>query len=109
MTGEGITRLTDETFDREVRKGSGAVLVNFRAGWCRRCSSIQQHLEELAAEEAATVMVAAVDVDDSEEVPHRFGIRSVPTLILFKNGKMVDQLIGAAPKDEILRLIRRSS
>ncbi len=107
-TGE-IIELTDETFDQQVKEGSGVVLVDFWADWCRQCARIREHLLELAGEESGRAVVAMVNVDTSEEVTYRFSIRSVPTLILFEDGKMVDQLVGAAPKDEIRRMIHRTT
>ena len=107
-TGE-IIELTDESFDQEVRDGGGIVLVDFWADWCRQCARIREHLLELAAEDNGCAVIATVNVDDNEEVPYRFSIRSVPTLILFENGKMIDQLVGAAPKEEIRRMIHRES
>jgi thioredoxin 1 len=103
-----IIELTDETFDQTVKECSRIVLVDFRTGWCKQCARIHGHLMELADEESERVVVATLNVDDNEEVPYRFGIRSVPTLILFSQGKMVDQMVGAAPKEEIRRMISRT-
>lgn len=107
MRAEDIIELTDETFDQEVRDGSRTVLVDFWADWCNRCEQVQEHLVELAGEMNGRARIARLNVDDNEEVPYRFGIRSVPTLILFEDGKMVDQLVGAAPKETIRRMIHR--
>jgi thioredoxin 1 len=104
-----IIELTDETFDQQVREGSRFVLVDFCADWCKQCSRVQERLVELSREMNGRARIACVNVDDNEEVPYRFGIRSVPTLILFKDGKMVDQLVGAAPIDTIRRMIGRAS
>ena len=107
MRAEDIIELTDETFDQEVRDGSRTVLVDFWADWCKRCDQVQEHLVELVDEMNGRARIARLNVDDNEEVPYRFGIRSVPTLILFEDGKMVDQLVGAAPKETIRRMIHR--
>ena len=83
------------------------VMVRFWADWCKRCDQVQEHLVELVDEMNGRARIARLNVDDNEEVPYRFGIRSVPTLILFEDGTMVDQLVGAAPKETIRRMIHR--
>ncbi len=109
MGAAEIIELTDETFDQQVRAGDRTVLVDFWADWCKRCGQIHEDLVELADEMNGRVLIARLNVEDNEEVSYRFGIRSVPTLILFKNGKMVDQLVGAAPKETIRRMFDRAS
>jgi thioredoxin 1 len=104
-----LIELTDDTFDQQVREGTRIVLVDFWADWCKRCGQVQEDLAALAAEINGRATIACVNVDDNEEVPYRFGIRSVPTLILFEDGKMVDQLVGAAPRETIRRMIERSA
>ena len=104
-----IIELTDDTFDQQVREGNGMVLVDFWADWCKRCDQVQEHLAVLAGELNDRALIASMNVDDNEEVPYRFGIRSIPTLILFRNGKMVDQLVGAAPRETIRQMIDRAS
>ena len=94
---EGIVRLTDEDFDRQVKEG-GLMLVDFWAEWCQPCRAIAPVLEELAREYAGRVTIAKVNVDENRETPARFGIRSIPTLLIFKGGARVDQVIGAVPK-----------
>lgn len=93
----GIVKLTDEDFDRQIKEG-GLMLVDFWAEWCQPCRAIAPVLEELAHEYAGRVTIGKVNVDENRETPARFGIRSIPTLLIFKGGARVDQVIGAVPK-----------
>jgi len=89
---------TDETFQSEVLQRAEPVLVDFWASWCGPCRMIAPVIEELAADFEGRAKVAKVDVDDNPQVAGRYGIRSIPTLLFFKNGQVVDQVIGVAPK-----------
>ena len=104
MTGS-ITELNDENFDDELGRLEGPVLVDFWASWCAPCKVIAPALEQVASELAGRAHVAKVDVDANDDLSSRFGVRSVPTLIVFKSGKVVDQMIGAAPKAQIHSLL----
>lgn len=97
MVGGGIVKLTDGDFDRQVKEG-GLMLVDFWAEWCQPCRAIAPVLEDLAREFAGRVTIAKVNVDENRETPARFGIRSIPTLLIFKGGARVDQVIGTVPK-----------
>ena len=99
--------LTTENFKSEVMESSGPVLVDFWAGWCGPCRMVGPIVEELAEEFDGLAKVAKVDVDENGDLVNRFGIMSIPTLVVFKDGKIVDQLIGAAPKDKIQSLVAR--
>ena len=90
--------VTDKDFDEIVLKASTPVLVDFWAEWCAPCRMIAPIVEELAQEYDAKVAFAKMDVDANPEIPLKFGIRSIPTLLVFKDGKPVDQVIGAVPK-----------
>ena len=90
--------VTDKDFDEIVLKASTPVLVDFWAEWCAPCRMIAPIVDELAQEYDAKVAFAKMDVDANPEIPLRFGIRSIPTLLVFKDGKPVDQVIGAVPK-----------
>ena len=107
MTGGNIITFNEDNFDDLVKEKDGPILVDFWASWCAPCKTVAPALDELADEMAGQAHVGKVDVDDNGDLANRFGIRSIPTLVVFKNGKVVDQLIGAAPKAHIRRLIEK--
>lgn len=90
--------LTDQNFEQEVLNAEEPVLVDFWAAWCGPCRIIAPSIEELATEFKGRAKIAKMDVDRNPQIPMSFGIRSIPTLLFFKDGKVVDQLIGVAPK-----------
>jgi thioredoxin 1 len=94
---------TDATFEQDVIKSDKPVLVDFTATWCGPCRMIAPIIDELAGEYAGKAVFAKMDVDENPEVSMNFGIRSIPTLMVFKNGQVVDQIIGAVGKDKILQ------
>lgn len=100
-----ITHLNDENFDEEIRRFKGPVLVDFWASWCAPCKTIAPALQQVADELSGRALVAKVDVDANDDLPSRFGVRSVPTLIVFKTGRVVDQMIGAAPREQIRKML----
>jgi thioredoxin 1 len=107
VTSENIITFNEDNFDDLVQQKSGPILVDFWASWCAPCKTVAPALDELADEMAGQAHVGKVNVDDNGDLANRFGIRSIPTLVVFKNGKVVDQLIGAAPKAHIRRLIEK--
>src|SRR5690349_3894646 len=94
-------------FQKEVLESSLPVLVDFSAVWCGPCRAVEPHVEALATELQGKAKVVKIDVDEHSDVASRYGIMSIPALVVFKNGQEVDRLVGAAPKDRILNLISK--
>ena len=102
---ENIKHISDATFDAEVLKSERPVLVDFWAEWCGPCKMIAPILEEVAKEYEGKLIIAKVDVDANQAVPAQFGIRGIPTLILFKNGQVAAQKVGAVAKGPLTAFI----
>ncbi len=100
--GNAIT-LTDDSFQSEVIESSGPVLVDFWATWCGPCRVVAPIVDELAEEYDGRVKVGKVDVDSEQKIAADFGIRSIPTLLIFKDGKQADQIVGAVPKNDLVK------
>jgi len=94
--------ITDANFEQEVIKSDIPVLIDFWAVWCGPCKAIAPIMTELAAEYEGRLKVGKLDIDNNQEVSVKYGIRSIPTLLLFKDGKIVDQIVGAVPKAQIV-------
>lgn len=101
MAGADIVNVTDSDFGKEVLESQAPVLVDFWATWCAPCRAIAPALEELAAQYKGKVKVVKVNIDENQDTPQRYGIRSIPTLLLFKGGKVVEQIVGAVPKTKL--------
>ena len=93
--------LTDDNFEREVLESTAPVLVDFWAAWCGPCKMIAPIVKELSGEYEGKAKVCKLDVDSAQKTATEFGIRSIPTLLIFKEGKVADQVIGAVPKQQI--------
>jgi thioredoxin 1 len=93
--------VSDASFEQDVLQSSKPVLVDFWAEWCAPCKQIGPALEELAGERAETITIAKVNIDDNPDVPSKFGVKSIPTLMLFKDGQIVSTRVGAMAKSRI--------
>jgi thioredoxin 1 len=107
MAGADVLNIGDGDFEREVLKSEHPVLVDFWATWCAPCRAIAPAVEELAAQYKGKVKVAKVNIDDNQDTPQAYGIRSIPTLLLFKDGKVVEQIVGAVPKARLEAAIQK--
>jgi len=101
MSSSDISHVTDATFDPEVLKSETPVLVDYWAEWCGPCKSIAPILDEVAKEYEGRLKIAKINVDENQAVPAKFGIRGIPTLMLFKNGNMEASLVGARSKSQL--------
>ncbi len=101
-------KITDDTFDEEVIKSDVPVMVDFWAGWCAPCKIIAPIMEDLAEEYDGKVKFAKMDVDDNPKVPMTYGIRGIPTLLIFNGGVSVDQVVGAVPKQVLKQRLEKA-
>jgi thioredoxin 1 len=108
MASSDIVTLQDSTFDQEVLKSDTPVLVDFWAVWCGPCKAIAPTVEELATQYKGKLKVAKMDVDAHQNVPQQYGIRSIPTLLVFKGGRVVASLIGAVNKSKLEDAIQKA-
>ena len=104
MAGDTL-KVEDSTWDAEVMKASELVMVDFWAVWCGPCQMVAPIIDELAKEYAGKLKVRKLNTDENQQTAMRFGIRSIPTLLLFKGGKVVDQKVGAMPKPELVKML----
>ena len=107
MAGSGVLEVSDATFEQEVLKSEQPVLVDFWAVWCGPCKAIAPIIDGIAAAYDGKLKVAKMNVDENAATPSRFGIRGIPALLLFKGGKVADQVVGFVPQDVIDEKIKR--
>ena len=105
MGANGILELTDDSFDRDVLKSEQPVMVDFWAAWCGPCKALAPIVEEVATAYNGKVKVAKMDVDRNVATPQRYGIRGIPTLLIFKDGKVQEQIVGYVPKETIQKAL----
>lgn len=108
MASDKILELTDAQFEADVLKSDTPVLVDFWATWCAPCKAIAPVLDQLAEEYDGKVKIGKVNVDENPATPGQYGVRGIPTMILFKDGEIVDQLVGAVPKNQIESLLDKA-
>jgi thioredoxin 1 len=101
-----ILHLNDDNFDAEILKSDLPALVDFWAPWCGPCRIVGPVVEELAEDYAGRVKVAKMNVDENQKTPSKYGIRGIPTLILFKDGQVSDRIVGAVPKAKVDALLK---
>jgi thioredoxin 1 len=105
---ENVIEAGDNDFDKQVLQSPVMVLVDFWAPWCGPCKSIAPILEELAAEYSGRLKVVKVNVDENPRTPANYSVRGIPNLVLFKSGKVVKQVVGAVPKDQLVSVINEA-
>ncbi len=105
MAGQFVTEVNDATFEKEVLQSETPVLVDFWAAWCGPCRALAPVVDEVASAYQGKLKVMKMDVDSNSQTPSRYGIRGIPALLLFKGGKVADQIVGFVPKDTIDRSI----
>ncbi|NDF16184.1 thioredoxin [bacterium] len=103
-----LNSITDSSFENEVLQSKVPVLVDFWAAWCGPCKALAPKLEEISSSYTGKAKFVKMDVDANHQVPAQFGIRGIPTLILFKDGRMVDQLVGNQSKEVIEDLVKKA-
>ena len=105
---ESILKLTDAEFENQVIKSEKPILVDYWAEWCGPCKMIAPVLEEVASELSDKILIDKLNVDENSETPPKYGIRGIPTLMLFKNGEVVGTQVGAISKSDLINFIKNN-
>ena len=105
LMSENVHKFTDQNFDSDVSKSNIPVLIDFWASWCGPCKAIAPVIDEIAGEYNGKVLVGKVDVDQNQDTAMKYGVRSIPTLLIIKDGKVVNQIVGAVPKGNITTML----
>ena len=105
LMSENVHKFTDQNFDSDVSKSNIPVLIDFWATWCGPCKAIAPVIDEIAGEYNGKVLVGKVDVDQNQDTAMKYGVRSIPTLLIMKDGKVVNQIVGAVPKGNITTML----
>lgn len=108
MASLHVKEFTDANWQKEVLSAGEPVLVDFWAPWCVPCRAIAPHVEALADQYADKVKVGKINIDDHPQAPRQYGVRGIPTLLLFKDGKVVAQIVGAVGKDKLDQMIQKA-
>lgn len=108
MAGDIVKNIGDGDFSKEVLQSDTPVLVDFWATWCAPCRAIAPAVEALAQQYQGKVKFTKLNIDDNQDTPQQYGIRSIPTLLVFKGGKVVEQIVGAVPKPRIEAAITKA-
>lgn len=108
MGSANVKSTTDTSFEKDVLANGKPVLVDFWATWCAPCRALAPIIDEIADQYAGKLEVYKVDIDSNPETPARFGVRGIPTVILFKDGQVVDQVVGAVPKANLEELVKKA-
>jgi thioredoxin 1 len=108
MASQNVLEVTDSNFESDIIKSSVPVLVDFWAVWCAPCRAIAPHVEALAAQYEGKIKVGKCDIDANPQVPTRYDVRSIPTLLMFKDGQVVGQVVGAVPRAKVEDLIKKA-
>ncbi len=105
--GANLLTVTDESFQKEVLEAEQPTFVDFWASWCGPCRMVGPIFEELSGQYSGKVRFAKVNVDENPKTPANYGVRGIPTLMMFKGGKMVDQVVGAVPKSQLENIVKK--